>query len=107
MPFSVYLGWITIASIANVATTLVSGNWDGFGINPETWAILIVVIALLITLLVIMTRKDVAYGLVIIWAFAGIAIKQSTNQTIVTITQASAIILAITLTIILISKLKH
>src|SRR3990170_5975525 len=56
VPFSVYLGWITIASIANVATTLVSVNWDGFGISQETWALLIVIIALLITLLVIATR---------------------------------------------------
>ncbi len=108
LPFSVYLGWITIASIANAATTLVSVNWNGFGINSETWAVLIVIIALLITLLVITTRKDVAYGLVVIWAFAGIAVKQGTNQTIATITEVSAIILAITLTIAAIaSRLKH
>ncbi|MEM3601482.1 MAG: hypothetical protein QXN87_02280 [Candidatus Bathyarchaeia archaeon] len=78
-----------------------------FGINPETWAILILIIALLITSLVIITRKDVAYGLVVIWAFAGIAVKQSINQTIVTIIEVSLIILAITLIITLISKLKH
>ena len=41
VPFSTYLGWITIASIANVASTLVSIDWDGFGIAPETWAIII------------------------------------------------------------------
>ncbi|MGB9676041.1 MAG: TspO/MBR family protein [Candidatus Bathyarchaeales archaeon] len=107
-PFSVYLGWITIASIANVATALVSVNWDGFGISPETWATLIAVIALLITLLVVVTRKDLAYGLVVIWAFVGIAVKQGTNQTIATITEASAIIIAITIIIItLLSKLKR
>lgn len=50
VPFSVYLGWITIASIANVAAFLVSVNWDGFGISRETWAILIIAVALLITL---------------------------------------------------------
>jgi len=108
VPFSVYLGWITIASIANVATALVSVNWDGFGISPEIWATLIVVIALLITLLVVVTRKDLAYGLVVIWAFVGIAVKQGTNQTIATITEASAIIIAITIIIItLLSKLKR
>ena len=97
VPFSVYLGWITIASIADVSVTLVSVKWDGFGISQETWATLIIVIALLITLLVVATRKDVAYGLVIIWALVGIAVKQSGNQNIVTIAETSAIIVAIAL----------
>jgi hypothetical protein len=63
LPFSVYLGWITIASIANVAVFLFSENWDGFGISQETWATLIIIIALLVTLLVIVARRDVAYDL--------------------------------------------
>jgi hypothetical protein len=107
LPFSTYLGWITIASIANVSVTLVSLDWDGFGISPETWATLIVIIALIITILVLVTRKDIAYGLVIIWAFVGIAVGQSGNQSIVTLTQASAIIVLITLaSSILITKLR-
>jgi translocator protein len=106
-PFSVYLGWITIASIANVSVTLVSINWDGFGINPETWATLIIIVALIITILVLITRKDVAYALVIIWALAGIAVKQSGNQNIVTLTETSAVILMIALVAtILLKKLK-
>jgi benzodiazapine receptor len=97
VPFSVYLGWITIATIADVSVTLVSVNWDGFGISQETWATLVVVIALLIALLVVATRKDVAYGLVIIWALLGIAVKQSGNQNIVTLTEISAVLVAIAL----------
>ena len=97
VPFSVYLGWISIASIANVAVFLVSEKWDGFGINPETWATLIIIIALVITLLVLATRRDIAYGLVIIWALIGIALKQSGNQNIVTLTEASAIIVLLAL----------
>ena len=108
LPFSVYLGWITIASIENVAVALVSVGWDGFGINQETWAFLIVIIALLITLLVVATRKDLAYGLVVIWALLGIAVKQSGNQNIVTTTEISAAVIAITLALsILISRLRR
>jgi hypothetical protein len=92
LPFSTYFGWITIASIANVATTLVSITWDGFGINPETWALLIILIALLLSLIIVVSRKDVAYGLVIIWAFIGISASQTANQNIVTFTQISAIV---------------
>ena len=96
-PFSVYLGWITIASIANVAVTLVSVGWDGFGISQETWATLIIIVALLITVLVVALRKDLAFGLVIIWALVGIAVKQSGNQTIVMTAEIGAIIVAIAL----------
>jgi len=97
VPFSVYLGWITIASIANVAVTLVSVNWNGFGIAPETWATLVIIVALLITMLVLATRKDIAYGLVIVWALVGIAVKQSGNKNIVTLTETSAIIISLAL----------
>jgi len=108
LPFSVYLGWITIAFIANVAATLVSVNWDGFGISPETWAIMIAITALLIAMLVVLTRRDIAYGLVVIWALLGVAVKQRINQNIVTATGVGAIILAITLiATILLPKLKH
>ncbi len=107
-PFSVYLGWITIASIANVSVTLVSVNWNGFGIDPEIWATLIVIVALVITLLVLATRRDVAFGLVIVWALIGIAVKQSGNQNIVMLTEASAIIVLLALAAtILLSKLKR
>ena len=97
LPFSVYLGWITIASIANVAATLVSIGWDGFGISPETWAILVVAVALIITMLMLFTRKDVAYSLVIIWALVGIGVKQSGNQTILMLVEISAAIVAVAL----------
>ena len=106
LPFSTYLGWITIASIANVATTLVSINWDGFGLDPELWALLIIIIALLLSLTVVITRKDVAYGLVIIWAFIGISAAQ-TAQNIITLTQISALIVLVTLVAtILLQKLR-
>lgn len=108
LPFSVYLGWITVASIANVAAALVSINWDGFGVSDVTWAVLVIVVALIITLLVVFTRRDVAYGLVIIWALAGIAVKQSETQNIVTTAEISAVVVAVALvSAILISRFKR
>ena len=107
-PFSVYLGWITIASIADVSVTLVSVNWNGFGIGPEIWATLIIIVALVITMLVLATRRDIAYSLVIVWALTGIAVKQSGNQNVVMLTEASAIIVLLFLaTTIFLSKLKR
>jgi len=95
IPFSVYFGWITIASIANVAAALVSVGWDSFGIAAETWGILVIIVALLITSLVVLTRTDFAYGLVIIWALVGISANGSGNETIALAAQVSAAIIAV------------
>lgn len=99
LPFSVYLGWITIATIANIAATLVNIGWDGAGIDQTTWTIIVVAVAVLITVSALVLRKDIAYSLVIVWALLGIAAKQTQNQTIVTLTQTSAIIIAIVIVI--------
>jgi benzodiazapine receptor len=108
LPFSVYLGWITIASIANVAAALVSIEWNGFGLANETWAVLVIAVALLITLAVIATRKDIAYSLVIVWALVGIAVNQSAYQNIVIAAEVSAIVILVALAaVFVVSKLKR
>ena len=81
VPFSVYLGWITIATIANVTAFLVSVKWDGFGIDPLTWTILIIAIGTLLTILMLALRKDIAFSLVVLWAFLGIWMKRMTQPT--------------------------
>ena len=108
LPFSVYLGWITIATIANVSVTLVSINWNGFGVSAEVWATFVVILALIIALIVIVTRRDIAYALVIIWALAGIFAKPSASQTIVSLTGIGAIVVAVALIVALLAtKLRH
>ena len=104
-PFSVYFGWITIASIANVAAALVSVGWNGLGLSEETWGILVILIALLITTLVVITRRDVAYGLVIVWALIGISSGQSGNQNIALLTQISAVVVAAVIVVTLILQI--
>jgi len=107
LPFSVYLGWITVASIANVSSALVSIGWDGFGLASETWAVLVIAVALLITLSVIVTRKDIAYSLVLVWALIGIAVNQMSYPNIVTAANTSAIIIVVALAVFLaLSKLR-
>jgi hypothetical protein len=75
-PISVYIGWITVATVANVTAVLVTFGWDGFGISESTWTILVLIIVAIISVLMIVKRKDIAYGLVIIWALLGIAFKR-------------------------------
>jgi len=108
LPFSVYLGWITIASIADVAVTLTAYNWDGFGISPEIWAIIVVAVALVITMLMLGIRKDIAYALVVIWALVGIGVNHSGNQTVVLLTEISSIIVGIAvLAVVVITLLRR
>jgi hypothetical protein len=77
VPFSVYLGWITVATIANITDLLWSLGWGGFGIDPQTWAVIMLAAGFAIASAVAVTRGDLAYMLVIVWAFAGIGVKQA------------------------------
>lgn len=75
LPFSIYLGWITVATIANATALLWLVDWGRFGISPEAWTAIILGVAIVIAAAVALTRGDVAYQLVLVWAFIGIAVK--------------------------------
>jgi len=72
LPFSVYLGWISIATIANISVALTAAGWDAWGIDASVWAVTIICVALVLSLAMLATRKDVAFALVVAWALAGI-----------------------------------
>ena len=77
VPFSVYLGWISVATVANVTDYLYFINWTGFGIAPQIWAVIMLVIASVLALAMTVTRRDSGYVFVLVWSFAGIAQKQA------------------------------
>ena len=77
IPFSVYLGWITVATVANITDWLYLVEWSGFGISAPVWAIIMIVVAAVVGLLITLTRKDAAYVFVLVWSFIGIAVKQA------------------------------
>lgn len=79
VPFSVYFGWATVATIANITVLLVYWKWNGFGISESTWAVIIVLVGMAIGTLTMLRNRDVAYGLVLIWAFAGILLRQTSE----------------------------
>lgn len=75
LPFSVYFGWITVATVANVTTFLVSIEWNRFGLNESLITLAVLLTAGLIGGLRMMKDGNMAYGLVFIWAFYGILSK--------------------------------
>jgi hypothetical protein len=99
VPFSIYLGWITVATIANVTSLLEYLGWNGWGIGPVAWAVIMLVVAMIVASLVSITRGDIAYVAVIVWAFAGIAIKHSDTQAVAITAWVTAGIVVLTLLI--------
>jgi hypothetical protein len=75
--FGIYLGWICIATIANVTALLVDFSWGGFGISQQAWSIILIAIGTLIVSLTILRINNPFIGLAVVWAFIGIMIKRS------------------------------
>lgn len=94
-PFSIYLGWITVATVANAATVLLDSGWNGWLLPPVGWAIAMISIATLIGLLFAMIKRDVAYVAVLVWAFIGIAVKQSATPPVLYTAAVGAIVLVV------------
>ena len=74
VPFSLYFGWLTVAFIANVTALLVGLGWNGFGLSEPFWAVVIIAVGALIGVMTIVRFRDIAYGLVLVWAYAGILV---------------------------------
>ena len=74
IPFSIYLGWITVATVANIAAALyVEGNVTAFaGISADVWTVVMMAVAAVLSVVMLFTRGDIAYALVPVWALVGI-----------------------------------
>ncbi len=77
VPMSVYLGWISVATIANITSALYFLEWGGAGIAPQVWAVIMLAVGTALTAAMVWRRGEVAFALVALWAFAGIANKQA------------------------------
>lgn len=75
IPISIYLGWITVATIANITAILGGSGWSGWGISPLAWTLILLAAGVVIAALMATTRTDPAYLLVLIWAFSGISVR--------------------------------
>jgi hypothetical protein len=80
LPFNVYFGWITVATIANITVFLVSIGWNGFGIANYIWMNIILIVGALIGILRMRKDKSIVYGLVLVWAYSGILLKHISSM---------------------------
>jgi translocator protein len=91
IPFSLYTAWITVATVANVAGTLVYYEWGGWGISEPLWSVIMMGVATLITGAVLFNRRNFPHAGVVIWALVAISV----NQTAVPLVSNAAIVYAI------------
>jgi hypothetical protein len=98
--FGIYLGWICIATIANVTALLVGIGWGGMGISQEAWTIIMIAAGTLIVSLAIMRFENPFIGLSVVWAFTGIIIKRSADYRGIVIAAALGILLTGIITIL-------
>ena len=99
LPISVYLGWITVATVANFTSVAVVLGWGRFGLSEVFWTLLVMVVAIAINVLAVLLRRDIGFALVGIWALYGIYLKRSTTlpvvQSIVTLALAGMVLIAL------------
>lgn len=93
VPFSVYLGWISVATIVNIASALYISDWDGWGISAEGWTAIMLIVGAVIAAMVAIQRADIAFTLVFIWAYIAIAIRQLDDPSIWITAVVAAIVL--------------
>ncbi len=106
IPFNIYLGWITVATVANISDLLVFLRWDQFGLSAATWMVIMLAAVLVITGLMNFLHRDVAYALVILWALAGIAAKFPNEGIVTTATWATFGLVAASLVVAFLVKPK-
>lgn len=87
LPFTIYLAWICVATIANIAALLISLNWQGGSISPQLWTILMMTVAAALALRITLHYRVPFFSLVIIWALFGIYFRwHNSNYSAITVT---------------------
>ncbi|MDY0288237.1 MAG: tryptophan-rich sensory protein [Sphaerochaeta sp.] len=113
LPFSIYFGWITVATIANVTALLVTMGWSGWGLSEAAWTSTLIIIGTLIGITTAIQGRDIPYVATLIWAFAGILIKHTSEAafnnaypTVIATVIGALVVLTATLVLILFMKRK-
>lgn len=108
LPFSIYFGWITVATIANITIFLVSIGWNGFGLSDVFWTVVVLLVGAAIGIWRAIHDRNIPYCLVLVWAYGAILAKHLSASAFAgsypaVIYTASLCILLFALTVILLS----
>lgn len=73
-PFAIYFGWITVALIANIAAWFTKIGWNGFGLSPVAWTVIMICVAGVVHLTLTWKRNLRESSMVGVWALVAIAV---------------------------------
>ncbi len=73
-PISLYMGWISVATVVNVAIALHDAGWHAEGMTATIWTIVMAVASTAISAILRWRRHDNVYPAVTVWALVAIAI---------------------------------
>lgn len=82
VPFSLYLGWICVATILNIAVALYANQWNGWGVSDVSWSIIMLVVGTILAVAIGTRNIDPIAVLVFVWAFIGICVNQQSTPTV-------------------------
>ncbi len=97
VPFSIYLAWISVATIANTAAALKYYGFNGFGLSETVWTVIAIILAVVLTFAVVCKNNDLVYVLTIVWALTGILVRHCGDNTAITVTVIGGIALLVLL----------
>jgi len=100
--FSVYLGWITVATVANVTVSLYDAGWDGGFLPAQGWGVVTLLVATALGTRMLLRYRDGGYAAVLVWAFVGIVVAQSSS----TFVAGTAVVGALVLLFVAASRLR-
>ncbi|MFC4102325.1 tryptophan-rich sensory protein [Paenibacillus xanthanilyticus] len=107
LPFSIYLGWISVATIVNISVAFYKSGWEGFGLSDATWSVIVLTLGTILAFVIGGLYTDPYYVLVFVWAYIAIAYKQQSYESVMTSALIAAGLLLAYAIALWIRKFKH
>ena len=82
LPFSLYTGWVVLATIANISIVQTGFGWDSIGLTAISWTLLKLALAGAIGATMVLRFGDAVFVLVVAWAAYGISVMQSATPAV-------------------------
>jgi translocator protein len=85
LPFTLYLSWICVATIANIAAYLSSTGWNALNDQPVFWTVVMLCLATALATWIVVKYRTPVTPLVVLWTMAGIFLRwQDSDYTAIT-----------------------
>jgi benzodiazapine receptor len=104
LPFTCYLAWICVATIANAAALLVSFRWQGGPLSPQAWTMVMMIVAASLACFMAWRYSTPPFILVVMWALLGIYLRWRHTEFTGLIYTAMALVLALGAAFIVVAR---